>query len=421
MARADTKTLLSLDRWAKILGIEPRHFNQVTTDLRPTENCGDVWLQYAWQAADRVGRDDVAMAIAQAESDIIDALGYYPVPQWTEAEIIRTPSPNDPVLVGGSGLYNTQGLYQSVRASMGLVIAGGTYSKTLIGTAERTDPADPADTMALNDADGDGYNEQMIVALPTTVTDTNEIRVYFTNHDAADEWEVRPLRDVRIVGGTVFITIDKHLLVNPDLWEALDARAVDGDTESNFVDELDVYQVAHDPSSQAQLQWEHEPGYCGCTLSTCQTCQWATQAGCLQVRDPRLGTMTYRPATWNATTGVFDSATIAVYRQPERVSVNYRSGYQSPKVTRPMVEMDPLFERMITYYSVTLLDRVLCNCNNIESFVQRWREDRALIAETGSYKVTERDLACPWGTKEGALWAWKQVQKLAIGQGVEYP
>jgi hypothetical protein len=275
--------------------------------------------------------------------------------------------------------------------------------------------------MTLVDNDGDSYSETVRIVLPTTVTDTNEIRVYFHDHTGADEWEIRPLRSVAIAGGNVTILLDTHLLVDPDLWEALDATAVNGDTTSNFVTEVDVYQVAQDPSSQAQLQWEAVPGYCGCTLSTCQTCQWATQAACLQVRDPRRGIVTYRPATWNATTGVFDSAIIAEYRQPERVSINYLSGYQSPKVARPMVDMDPLFERMITYYSVTLLDRVLCNCNNIESFIQRWREDRALIAETGSYKMTERDLACPWGTKEGALWAWKQVQKLAIGKGVEYP
>ncbi len=415
MARADTKTLLPLDRWAKILGIEPRHFNQVSTDLRPTENCGDVWLQYAWQAADRVGRDDVAQAIAQSESDIIDALGYYPMPVWIDGEIRRTARPNDAALVGGCGLYNARGLYQSVQAQYGHVITGGVQAKTLIAEAMVT----------WQDLDGDGYEETAQIVQATTVTDTNEICCYFSGKSGADEWEIRPLRSVGIAGGNVTILIDRHLLVDPALWEALDARAVDGDVDANFVASVDVYRVYNDPSEQAQLQWEATPGCCGCSLATCETCTWTVQDACLQIRDPRLGIATYRPATWNEDDEAFDSATISVYRQPERVSLNYLSGYRSPKVARPYAEMDPLFERMITYYSVTLLDRPICNCNNVESFIQRWREDRAYQvstpSESNSFKLSERDLACPWGTKEGALFAWKQVQKLAIGQGVEYP
>ncbi len=424
MARADTRTLLPLDRWARILGLEPRHFNGVTTSLTPTENCGDVWLQYAWQKADYVGRDDVANAIAQAESDIIDALGFYPLPVWTEGEILRTPRPGDTVMVGGSGLYNTRGYYQSVQARYGHVISGGVQAKTFINTAERTDPPAILDTLALNDADADGYNEEMIITLPTTVTDVNEIRCYFHGHGpyaGADEWEIRPLQNVTIAAGIVTIHIDKHLLVEPDLWEALDAGAINGDDDDNFVEDIDVYRVYNDPSDQGEMQWEATPGYCECVLATCETCTWTTQHQCLQVRDPRLGIVTYRPATWNDDTLEYDAATIAVYRQPERISLNYLSGYRSSKVARSWAQMDPLLERMITYYSVTLLDRPICNCNNVESFIQRWREDRALVAETGQYQISDRDRQCPWGTKEGAIWAWKQAQKLALGKGVEYP
>ncbi len=421
MARADTKTLLPLDRWAKILGLEPRHFNGVTTSLTPTENCGDVWLQYAWQHADRVGRDDVAMAIAQAEADIIEALGYYPVPVWTEGEIKRTPRPNDAELVGGSGLFNARGYFTSVRTDYGHVIRGGVEVKTLIDTAVRSEPAVIGDTMALSDADGDGYNETVTITLPTTVTDDNEIRCYFHGHSGADEWEIRPLRSVTIAGGNVVIVFDKHLIPHPALWEALDAAAIDGDTDTNFETQIDVYRVYNDPSDQGEMQWEATPGFCECVLATCETCTWTTQDHCLQTRDPRLGLITYRPATWDADDEEFDSATLAVYRQPERVSLNYQHGYRSSKVTRPYVEMDPLFERMITYYSVTLLDRPICNCNNIESFIKQWVEDLALIAESGSYRISARDYQCPWGTKKGAIWAWKQAQKLAIGRGVEYP
>ncbi len=424
MARANTRTMLPLDRWAAILGIEPRHFNGIYTTLRPVENCDQTWFQYAWQMADRVGREDAALAIAQAEADVIDALGFLPVPDWTEAEIVRATKPNDVMLPGNYSLYNARALFQSVSVKHGHVISGGVQTRALIATATRTAPADPADTLLLNDADGDGYNEELHIILPTTVTDVNEIRVYFAGHDGADEWEVRPLKTVLIAGGTLHIVLDKHLVPDPDLWEALNATGINGDVETNFVTQLDVYRVYNDPSDQCQLQWEAEPGLCSCGAATCETCSWATQSGCLQTRDPKLGILTYRPATWDAAEQAFASASLSLDRQPDRVSVNYLSGYRSNRVARPYAEMDPTLERIITYYSVTLLDRPICNCNNVESFIGRWREDRALQASNpsgaSSYKLSARAMDCPWGTREGALWAWQQVQKLAIGQGVSY-
>lgn len=402
MGRASTRTLLPLDRWAAILGIEPRHFNGVFTALRPTENCGDVWLQYSWQNADRVGREDVALAIAQAEADVIEALGFLPVPDWTEDEIVRV-----------------RGVAQGVNTKYGHVISGGVRAATLIGAA-----AIVGGTMVWIDNDGDGYDEIARLTLPTTVTDPNEIRCYFPDMGSSDLWEIRPLRNVTITGGIVIIDVDRHLLVVPDLWEALDAAAIDGDNDANFLEAVNVYRIYNDPSDQCELQWESASRACGCGLAICEACQWATQSGCLQIRDPKQGILTYRPASWNDTESVFAATTLALCRQPDRVSLDYLSGYRSLFARRPYAEMDPTFERIITYYSTTLLDRPICNCNNIESFINRWREDRALELTTAttknSYKLSPHDLACPWGTREGALWAWRQIQRYALGRAVEY-
>ncbi|MDP2727535.1 MAG: hypothetical protein Q8P59_08310, partial [Dehalococcoidia bacterium] len=72
MGRANTRTMLPLDRWSYHLGMDPRHFNGLETSLRPARLCHQPTLQYAWQDSDRVGRDDIAQAIAQAESEIVD-------------------------------------------------------------------------------------------------------------------------------------------------------------------------------------------------------------------------------------------------------------------------------------------------------------------------------------------------------------
>src|SRR3989304_6857894 len=312
MGRANTRTLVPLDRWAYHLGLEPRHFNGLQSTLAPIRACKQPWLQYPWQNSDRIGREDGAQPIAQAESEIIEALGYYPVPQWIAAEVRRTGPYNDPTLHYGD-VINPRGLYLSVRAARGWGISGGIRATASIGTAIRTAPANPADTMVLTDLDGDGYFETARITLPTTVTDVNEIHCYFPGQSQADEWEIKPLRAASISGGNVVIDIDRHLLVDPDLWEAIDASAVDGDVDANFLASVEVYRAYNDPSQQVQFQWERTPGTCNCGDSACAMWAWAVQWGCLQARDPRRGYWTYQPADWDSDDESYSLANLAVY------------------------------------------------------------------------------------------------------------
>jgi hypothetical protein len=412
MARASIRTYLPLDTWARILGFEPRHFNGVTCAVSTPEHCNKVWMQYAWQDADRVGREEVAEAIAQAESDIIDALGFFPLPDWVDGEIQHTARFVDPVLSHGAYLANTQGANLSVTALRKHVMYGGIKATAAI---------DAAAAIVWSDPDGDGYDEIATVTAATTVTDVDEIRVYVPGHDQEDEWEIRPLRTVTIAGGVVTITIDRHLLVDPNLWEAIAAEAVNGDDDANFLDEVEIYRVYNDPSDMGELQWEQIPGTCSCTSSTCPRCQWETQTCCLQVRDPQLGFIVYRPATWDADDEEYQAACLAKSWSPSRVSMNYRAGYQNTRSSRPSAVMHPDLARAITYYSVTLLDRPICSCTNVETFINRWREDKSLLGEVGRYQISARELDCPWGQREGALWAWRTVQKFSLqGGAVRY-
>ena len=413
MARASTYTLLPLDRWAHWLQFDPRHFNGLVTDLDPANNCKEAWLQYAWQSSDKVSREEVAAAIQQAEDDVVGVLGYSPVPQWIAGEVKRVTQPYN-VASLGTGL-TPAGRAVSVTTDFGHVISGGVQTKTAIG---------PGVAVAWSDADGDGYKETATVTAATTATDTGEIRVYYPGEWGADEWEIRPLRKVTIAGGFVTVLIDRHLLVKPGLMEAIDARDVDGDVDGNFVATVDVYRVYNDYSQQAQLDWERIPNSCGCGESTCPECAWATQAACLQVRDPRAGFVTYRPATWNATTEVYDVACQSVARQPERVRLWYYAGYRSSRVRRPLVEIDPMLEQAITYHSICLLDRPVCNCDNVETIWSRWTHDRALSGEE-SFQLSAGELACPWSRREGDLRAWAMLHRLRadmlpVERAVEY-
>jgi len=87
MARSDFETLLPLDSYARIIGVDPRHFNQVYCESFPDRRGEDlVWFQDHWPQPGRASRDDVAIAIAEAEELIAEVLGFYVAPKYTVNE-----------------------------------------------------------------------------------------------------------------------------------------------------------------------------------------------------------------------------------------------------------------------------------------------------------------------------------------------
>ena len=73
MSRATTPTLLSLDRYAQIMSLNPAHFSGAAgaTFWPEITSCDDVWPQYSWQHQyEFVSREELAIAISEAEGDI---------------------------------------------------------------------------------------------------------------------------------------------------------------------------------------------------------------------------------------------------------------------------------------------------------------------------------------------------------------
>ncbi len=84
-------TILSVNQYAKVMGINPAHFWQTAAGSMippkmPVDQCGSVYHQYAWQDSDKVSRLDIAIEIANAEADIANALGFWPGPVWIPEE-----------------------------------------------------------------------------------------------------------------------------------------------------------------------------------------------------------------------------------------------------------------------------------------------------------------------------------------------
>lgn len=408
MARADTLTMLPLDRFAKILNINPLHFNGVQlADISPPGTCDQPMLQFGWQYADRAGRDEIAQAIAQAEERISRLLGFKPIPQWQQEERGRVAG------VGPSGAtwggYGRSGLTGSL--DWGYYIAGG---------FPRSDLVELAATVTYTDGDGDGYDEAATITVTVPVgTLTSEIAVVYPGQDGDAAWEVRP-RKVTLdePGTTATITVRREQLALPDRLEAFGARGLDGLDDDNFLEEVDVYRRVHDPSKQAHVVWP--AGGCGCLGDGCEICAVQLQTACLVGSDYRNSLVGLRLGSWDAEAGLFSGAGLCGWWGGEaRAKYWYRAGWQDGSAREPMLDMDPSWERAIAYLAVALLDRPMCSCEPLAAISTYWREDLAQSSSSPSFsqswQIDRSLLGNPLGTSRGALWAWRMVRSHAIG------
>ena len=410
MARAETITKLSLDRWATLLGINPLHFNGVY--VRAPTVCEQPWLQFAFQSSDRVGREEVANAIATAEANIEQELGFRLAPAWEIDEWRPTVRPWRPELINYSNT-DIRAYGQVAQADWGYLVSGGIRAKTVVSAGAG---------ITYSDGDGDGYSETATVTVAgLTFTDPCEVAVYYPVGgpvlDAGDdEWRIRPI-SVSISAGTATIRFRREQVVQANLQTDLvpptddsHLRGVDGLVDANFLASIDVYRIYNDPQQQVQFLWEPK-GCSTCGGTGCNVCSYSTQMGCLMLRgNPRQSIVVYNPATWNSTTLQFDSAALAVARQPDLVRLWYYGGWRDKSMSCPTLQMDRVYEQAVAYYAAAMLERPLCECNNIKAFVDHWQQD---LSMTGARKsqISSHDLMNPFGTQRGAIFAWNRLDR----------
>lgn len=423
-AQALPATLLSLPRYARIMGINPAHFYGATAaSLNPAvfplgNSCSGIWFQYAWQAADQVSREDLARAIYDAEQDIARGLGFWPAPVWIAKEVHPWPRFYRREYVNVSGL-NVRGQRQSVPARWGKFIEAGRRAVTSIGTATTG-----GGSLAYTDEDGDGFYETATITLATSLTDACEIKAYHTGQGGAQAWEIRPARSKTISSGNVTIVFDAWLLIDPGLWALpptdAGASALDISDVSNFVTSVDVYREYADfTQASAEFYWEPDPTtllpVCAvCDGSGCPACRFTTQTGCLHVRDTDAGIVVPQPATYDSDAGQWDQAAFSVCRDPDQVKLWYRAGDIDDRYLAG-VSCEPLsdfYAHAIAWLATARLERPFCTCGNVEALAKNLREDLAFVGEA-SYQNGPDVLSNPFGTRRGEVMAWRRIGRLA--------
>lgn len=391
MARASTYTLLPLDSWAAIMGIDRFEFNQIGTDLPVAKQnaCQRVFFQYAWQK-DYLSREEVAQAIADAERMMAEQLRFYPAPKYFIGEIVQYPRPYQRNLFGYAG--TPRGEWKRVQLAWHRFQTAGVLNRTSIGTGNvvQTDP------------DGDAFNDGFSVTIATTVTNANEIGIYFTatdrNNVTLDEtWRIRPV-NVTISGGNAVITGGIEQLVKPDLTLEYAADNLSATNPLTYVTQVEVYRVFTDTTATDALpyqgvgEWDAIPGCvdssCGFEIKPICLSEWDASNSVVW---PAFGL----PCAWPQN------------REPDRLSVNYLAGL-------PLVngQMQKDMARAVAYLAASLLASEKCGCERSNRILAYWRTPLHLLDSGQDRGFTQKELESnPFDAipSRGSIFAWKRA------------
>lgn len=411
-------TLLSIFRFAKIMGIPPMHFARGSTPglsprVFPETTCESVWYKYDWQDADKVSWYQLALTIQAAEHELATLLGWWPAPVWIENEEYPYPRPYRREYFGiGLDVRNE---LKGISLNTGKFIGGGRRAVSLVGTATVA-----GGSLTYSDQDGDGYEETATIVLATALTDEREIKAYFAGFDGVQEWEIRPTRSVSISGGNVTMVFDSWQFIDPDLYEEYPTDddvngldTIDISTPTNFVTSVEVYREYTDTTqAAARFYWESDCVLCGGLSDTCSACSPLTQDGCLSTRNGKAGIAVPAPASYDSVEARWEQAGWSGPVEPQRVHLWYKAGEVSQEYEKRR-KVDPLSDfwaKTIAWLATSRIERGLCGCTNVQAISAYLREDLLISNREQSIFVPIEVQNCPLGTTRGEVAVWKRIK-----------
>lgn len=413
-------SLLPLESFRRIIKMHPYHFWQLADDeLVPISgSCDDVLFEEDWQNADAISRSSIREAINRAERKLADHLGYDVAPRY-RTSVVSWPRLGDESQGRGANI-NSIGRRVSLRLPFGHIQALGTLTRTLIGT--------PAVTIVDRPT---GLPYSFSVSIATTVTDPDEIAVYFAPADRWDSgalldvWRIAPV-NVSISGGIATIRGNVWQIVTPGLYaDPSVSETFDPTDTSNYATTLAVYREYINPdgqtveTSQATLIWETHPyplwaACCGSSspypTNSADPAAVGKAIARAGIRDAELGLITPAEAVYDATASQWNAVNWATCFEPDRVEVRYLAGL-------PLLngQMQRYWQETVSYMALAELEGPICACEGVRKRLHHWQFDlaRSSGADDESYgAISQEDLSNPFGTRRGHIEAWKRVSHL---------
>ncbi len=390
MARASIPTLLSLDQYAQIVGLEPHHFNGVHSAAFPVvADLQTMWYQYPYMRSGRISREELAQAIATAEELIAALLGFWPAPRWIVAETHEWPQPSalldaDLLSLSHHSALALAALRRSptINLTWGHLRAPGRRVVTPIATDV---------TVTYLDGDHDGYQETAQVSYPLVDASAwrgEEVWVLPAGEEALPQNILRPLQVTCAATGVV-ATGGSELFVRPALWLASPGRpGLDGDDPETFVETVDLYRVTTETSGE-----ENAPLVLLYQDTAATPPAWLASYALLQPRDAQRSAAYVLPVAWDVETGAWTHTTLP--RRPDRAVAYYRAGYPLAADGR----MAPLAARAVAALATSLMSKMTDPVGPEWNLVQVWQSE----PENPAYS----QMVCPWGRMNGA---WEAYQ-----------
>jgi hypothetical protein len=421
--------LLPPDIWRAELGLHPWFFWGLTHPqlMSIDSKCSPLTFEYGWQGSDTAGRDDIRRAIERAEEMLLSYLGFRVAPQYTE-QTVDWPRYG----VTGQTRYldsDATGRRIAVMLPEGHVQAVGIEQLTLIGTATVA-----GGELVFSDEFSTGFEDTFTITLPTSVTNPDQIAVYFASADrldgaaVGDRWRIEPVR-VSISGGNVTIIGRKWLLVKPIRYETPRPQGLDPTLTTTFVTGLEVYQrttnEAGNSTTTSQALLIYETNDCGtCWGRWCcggdppassdpaTTGVVIARAG---IRDSTLGLVTPGAAVYDSSSGTWSSAWhCGGMCDPDRVTVRYLAGWPLQNG-----QMDRKWQSVVTKLAAAEMKRRICACRESNERLHDLQQDMALQStQTERYQISQRDYDNPFGLRRGHIQAWKDAQDHILRRGM---
>jgi hypothetical protein len=343
--------------------------------------------QSASQNGQTIGRSEMLEKIAYAEEKIASYLRYDVAPRYhDETQMWESHNPATYYYPAWSVMTLQWGYVQAVgvQTLTSITSAAVTYSSQF----------------------NNGLNDTFSLSFATTVTDPNEIALYFAaadrydGSDASDKWRIRPVQ-VSITGGIATVRGPAWLLVKPVLYGNPLAAQLAPDDTANFVTTLEAYRLWTDGTSTDAATSPgvigYDKGYCNCGATEGQIAATAT------IRDSATGIVSLSSCT-------------SICGCPAHAQVRYVAGL-------PLVngQMNPFWAEVVSMVTLAELPGPICACKEANKRIEHWQVDLARTGAGESYgMISGEDLNNPLGTRRGHVEAWKRIAQLRNMRGFSF-
>lgn len=367
---------LDLNTWRKKFGMHPYHFFGLSNNLVPiSDGCPSLVREFSWQFANAAGRADVERAIAEVEEQFATYIGAWPYPK-TITEVLN---------VGGAN--------RNLKLSYGKLISLGQPVATTVST----------NAVDYTDDDGDGVIDTatMYATVPTG-TLAFELSALTT---IAEGRVVRPRpRSIELSSSTVakFVydaptlvkTLFRDRAVSPN--SGWNPNTVPPDTASPYNTQLTVIRTVITNSSTVPSATDVETG----------------ERVEISIRDSNLGYVSLDG--WNTySPGV--GVGWCLPHWPRQLSISYLSGTALNSVGQYNDELATVIAR----FAASRVARKVCSCDTANAELYDWQKDLAITGATDELFAVPDDVNNPFGSRRGAIQAWRYADDRSLSVGVQ--